>query len=440
MSNRKQVLELFEQQQDFLSQTVAAGIEQHRKGDAHITVTDKVGNVIPAAKVKVTQKSHEFKFGANLFMLEEFESPAKNALYREYFAELFNMATLPFYWDATEPERGQTRYAKGSEKLYRRPPIDLCIEYCEEHGIEPREHALAYDAFFPKWLYDAPVAEVKKAYENRCREISQRYERKIPTIEVTNEMSWPKGKTAFYDEPDFVSWCFGTAAKYFPENQLVVNDTTYAAWGPWGRTTDQYYAYIEAQLLKGTRIDAIGMQYHMFIPAEKEYAETRPYYDPKNLYRHMDLYSRLGKPLQVTEVTIPAYSQSEEDEEIQARTMEYLYAIWFSHPNMEQIVYWNLVDGYAAFAPLGDMTAGENYYHGGLIRFDFTPKPAYYRIKNLIHNVWHTETNLITSREGQTEFRGFYGAYDVQITVDGHTTHHCIDLSAKKDNIFKLII
>ena len=65
----------------------------------------------------------------------------------------------------------------------------------------------------------------------------------------------------------------------------------------------------------------------------------------------------------MTEVTIPAYSNSEEDEALQAEIIEKLYSIWFSHSNMEQIIYWNLVDGYAAFAPQGDMTAGENYYY-----------------------------------------------------------------------------
>ena len=120
--------------------------------------------------------------------------------------------------------RGKPRYAKDSPKIYRRPTPDLCIEFCERHGIEPREHALAYDQFFPKWLYDAGVEEVKRELERRYREISERYADKIRTIEVTNEMSWAKGKTSFYDEPDFVEWCFKLAEKHFPNNQLVINE------------------------------------------------------------------------------------------------------------------------------------------------------------------------------------------------------------------------
>ena len=29
------------------------------------------------------------------------------------------------------------------------------------------------------------------------------------------------GKTAFYDAPDFVEWCFKCAEKYFPANQQI---------------------------------------------------------------------------------------------------------------------------------------------------------------------------------------------------------------------------
>ncbi|MBO5060617.1 MAG: endo-1,4-beta-xylanase [Clostridia bacterium] len=438
MEDRRKVLELFEEQKEFLDEKINFGIEQYRKGYADIVIRDKNGDIVQGVKVKLTQKSHEFKFGANLFMLDELETQEKNEAYKKYFADTFNMATLPFYWDATEPEKGRTRYDKDSEKLYRRPAIDLCIEFCKKHGIEPREHALAYEHFFPEWLYNASVPEEKIAIEKRYQEISERYKDTIPTIEVTNEMEWEKGRTAFYDEPDFVEWCFKLAEKYFPANQLVINEHTAAAWGDRCRATDKYYSYIEAAMLKGARIDAIGMQYHMFFRAEEEYPKTRMYYNPEMLYKHMDLYSNFGKPLQVTEVTVPAYSNDEQDEAIQAEIIEKLYSVWFSHPNVEQIIYWNLVDGYAAFADQGDMTSGENYYYGGLLRFDMTPKPAYYTIKNLIEKKWHTETEAVSDGSGKINFKGFYGEYDVQLEVDGKTVHTNIKLSSKGSNVFNI--
>lgn len=440
MSDRKKVLELFEKNKEYMEERVNNGIEQNRKGYAEICVKDKDGNEISGVQISVKQKSHEFKFGANLFMLDEFENEEKNELYKKYFSETFNMATLPFYWDSTEPEKGKTRYAKDSCKLYRRPPIDLCMEFCEKHGIEPREHALAYEHFFPSWLRDASVTEVKIALENRFREISEKYKDRIPTIEVTNEMEWRNGVTAFYKEPDYIEWCFKTAEKYFPANQLVINEWTNKVWGDVCMPTDKYYAYIEANVLKGARIDAIGMQYHMFYRAEDEYEATRTFYDPRKLYEHMDLYSNFGKALQVTEVTVPSYSNKPEDEALQAEIIEKLYSIWFSHSNVEQIIYWNLPDGYAAFAPRGDMTAGENYYHGGLFRFDMTPKPAYYTIKNLIEKTWHTKEDITTDASGKAGFKGFYGKYDIELEINGKKETKEISFGKKSPKNFEIVI
>lgn len=443
MFDRKRALELFEEHKDAVYARIAEGIEKYRKGDCSVRITDENGEPLSNAKVKIKQKSHEFKFGANIFMLDELETEEKNEKYKKYFADLFNMATLPFYWDSLEPERGKPRYEKDSPKVYRRPAPDLCIEFCEKHGIEPREHALAYAGFFPKWLEGASVDEAKRELERRYAEISERYADKIPTVEVTNEMSWSKTVSSFYDEPDYVEWCFKMAEKYFPDNVLCINENTDLSWADKGRVTDKYYAYTEANILKGARVDAIGMQYHLHNKREDEYEKTRKTLDPLKLYRHMDLYASFGKPIHITEVTVPAYSWEAEDEELQAEMIEKLYSVWFSHPNVEQIIYWNLIDGYAHLwdpdpdkikASQGDMTLGENYYYGGLLRFDMTPKPAYYKIKELTQRMWHTEKTAVSDETGRIEFRGFYGKYEVEVTVDGKTVTKEIELSSKKDN------
>lgn len=445
MSERRKVLELFEKQKEYMDKRVAEGIEKYRKGDAKITLTDKKGNPIKGAKVKAIQKTHEFRFGANLFLLDELETEEKNQKYRELFADVFNIATLPFYWNTLEPERGETRYEKNSPPIYRRPPIELCMEYCEEKGIEPREHALAFDAYFPDWLSKLNLEETKAALEQRFKEISERYADKINNIEVTNEMERDHWVSCFYNEPDYVEWCFKMAEKYFPNNHLTINDHTPVSWLDCCRASDKYYAYIEANMLKGARIDGIGMQYHLFYTREQEYEKTRRLLNPESLYKHMDLYANFGKPLQVTEITVPSYSWEAEDEEIQAEILENLYSIWFSHPNMEQIIYWNLVDGYThVWNPdprkikesQGNMSLGQNYYHGGLLRFDLSPKPAFNRIKKLIKETWHTEESLVTNGIGLLTFKGFYGEYDLLIELDGKTVKKEIKTSSKGDNVF----
>ena len=134
-------------------------------------------------------------------------------------------------------------------------------------------------------------------------------------------------------------------------------------------------------------------------------------------------------------MTIPAYSSLPEDEDIQAELLRGVYTTFFSHPAMEAIIYWNLVDGYAAFAPLGDMTHGENYFHGGLMRFDMSEKPSFRVLKDLIHKEWHTDGSVKAS-DGKAKFRGFYGDYDIVIHADGKSIPARISLSRYGDNKF----
>ncbi len=417
--SRREVLKDFLKYQEETDLRVNYGIEQYRKGNFRISVVDKEGKPVKNAKVVLSLKKHEFKFGANIFMLDELETKEKNEQYKKYFADTFNMATLPFYWKGLENEKGKPRYDKDSPKVYRRPAPDLCMEFCEKHGIEPREHALAYDWIFPDWVKELPVDEAKKEFTRRCKEISERYADKIRTIEVTNECFWDCDQSsAMYNENDFVEWCFKEAERYFPYNQLVINDWTGVVWGGQPRNRHAFFMQIERALAKNARIDAIGMQYHMFYKAENEIEKTRAYYNPRYLFSIMDKYGEFNRPLQVTEVTIPSYTYEAEDEEIQAEIIRQLYRIWFSHKNMEQIIYWNLVDGYAAFAPQGDFTSGENYYRGGLLRFDMTPKPAYFAIKDLIEKEWNTQTEVVTDENGYAYFKGFYGDYSATIGKD----------------------
>ena len=243
-----------------------------------------------------------------------------------------------------------------------------------------------------------------------------------------------KGPHIFIRRTRLCQWCFKWQANTSVQNQLVINEHS-AVWADQGRASDKYYSQIERALIKGAPIDAIGMQYHMFYRAEDEYKETRPFYNPLKLFKVLNNYARLGKPIQITEITIPAYTESEEDEALQAKDYQYLYSIWFNHKNVEQIIYWNLVDGYAAFAPQGDMTAGENYYRGGLLRFDFTPKPAYYTVKNYLARRGTHRRRPPRTKSGRARFKRLYGGYEATVTAKGAEYKEQIQLKDGKNEI-----
>ena len=69
-----------------------------------------------------------------------------------------------------------------------------------------------------------------------------------------------------------------------------------------------------------------------------------------------------------------------------------------------------------------------------------TPKPAYHTIKNLIQKKWHTETEVVSDVDGMAKFKGFYGEYDVKISINGKTVCETIKLSSKGNNTFNIKI
>ena len=304
---REKVLKPFVDHADYMNDRVNSGIEANRKGWAKIRVVDGEGNPVPGVKITAEQKDHDFKYGANIFMLDEMENDYKNAEYKRLFAEAFNMATVSFYWCDLEPEEGKPRLSKDSPRVYRRPPIDLSLEYCEKNGITPKEHCLVYDYFTPTWVKNE-VDAAKKAYEKRFEVLAEHYADRIHGWEVINETLCNYGHCVLEKEKGWVEWAFKLADRYFPKNQLIINETHFQIWGPaFHEDRSAYYMIIERALNRGCRIDTIGMQFHMFSLPETEVAQSAPFYDPTNIYAVLDRYADFGKTFQITELTITCH-------------------------------------------------------------------------------------------------------------------------------------
>lgn len=419
MTSNEAIVKFIREQKEFLETTVKENIKKYRKGDAEIIVTDENGNRIENAKISVRQTGHEFYFGANIFMLDEFENETDNEKYKEVFARLFNMATVPFYWNTLEPEQGKPRYAADSPKIYRRPAPDLCVDFCEERGIEPKLHCLAYEQFRPEWL---PEDEsVKPLYEKRFREISERYSHRMNRFEVTNEVLISnnyKKKSPMYKEVDGILWFYKLADKYFPNNELEINECNVIYDDNFRDHFSPYFLHIQRLLDLGARIDRIGMQHHFFInirgeqPVEEVERQAKSWVNPQYMYRLLDTYSYFGKPIEFTEITFPTFGDTEEDELVQAEVIEAMYSTWFSHPSMDSIIYWNLPDGYAYNA---NPTWNENRVRGGILHHDLTLKKSGEILDRLINKEWRTNENIATDSNGSARFNGFYGSYEITV-------------------------
>jgi hypothetical protein len=78
------------------------------------------------------------------------------------------------------------------------------------------------------------------------------------------------------------------------------------------------------------------------------------------------------------------------------------YKTLLSQPSVEAMTYWDLTDRAWLGAP------------AGMVRRDFSPKPAYEAMLGLIKGEWWiSPTKMTTDAEGRLRFRGFLGDYEV---------------------------
>lgn len=408
MSAIKKYLELGK---DYFNERADRDIEKYRKGDFKVTVF-KNGKPYDT-EISYKLKKIDFDFGCNIFMLDQYENENVQERYLELWKNLFNTAVVPLYWEGTEPERDYLRYKKeSSNDVYRRPPAERVVQYCKQNGIATKGHPLFWHEFIPKWLPEN-WDELLVLIEKRFKEISELFAEDIPVFDCVNEPAriWDMchehksdGYKMVVPPEGYLEQLFELGKKYFPNNELILNEATGAAICEFKGIYGGYYQLAERLLKQGCKIDRIGLQCHI-----RDNETYKNLYHAERFYGILDGYSKLGKPIVLSEIGL-----STEDEEIQAEATEQLYKICFSVENMSGIFWWNLDDN-GIFCDKQRNADSENLPYGGLCR-QGRPKAAYKVLDRLINHEWTTngKADLL---DGNASFRGFYGEYE--ITVDG---------------------
>lgn len=404
-----------------LNQRIDDNIEKYRKGDASIEVVDAAGKPVTDAKIDLQQTNHEFLFGCNAFVLGQLGD--KEKLYEEAFTKIFNFTTVPFYWEGTEPVRGEIRYSDPAPDMWRRPPAARFLPWAEKNNITLKGHPMLWHAYNPSWL-PADADELRGLYQKRFREIAERFGGKINIWDVVNEsLVCRKDYPLLTPDRDYVRWAFAEATPLFPENTLLmINEVTSFNFQPY--ETNPYVAQIKDLQSKGAKIRGIGLQYHFFRRERMDAYLASPNSNPNAL---LDLYEKFAEfelPLYITEITFS--SAGEGGPELQAEVTSDHYRLWFSAPTMAGITWWNLGDGTAV--------KGENEALGGLIDEDFAPKPSYQALDQFINKTWKTQTTVKTDAKGHAQFRGFHGDYQYVAQVGGKKIEGTLSLHSKGEN------
>ena len=356
-------------------------IERNRKSDALVRLVDAAGKPVAGAKITVTQTGHEFLFGGNIYGFDR-SGKAVDAAYKDRFAEIFNYATVGFYWSSYEAQRGKPNYEY----------TDRVVAWGVEHGIRMKGHPLLWGdaAGVPPWSNGQPAPAIQR---HRVEEIMTRYGDRIGFWEVVNEPSHlPEPKI---DDP------YRWARQINPRAYLIVNDYHVLADGGPG-----FFHLLSTAKRNGVPFDGVGIQAH-------EPRTTR--FPLDQVQRIFDHYATLGKELHITEFTptsagakiTGSHRSGIWDEPAQADYAVKFYRVCFAHPALRGITWWDLSDKHSWLPG------------GGLLRADMSPKPAYEELKKLIHQEWMTRTAGTSDAAGQFAFRGFRGPYQVSVEAHG---------------------
>ncbi|WP_405086252.1 endo-1,4-beta-xylanase [Microbispora sp. NBC_01389] len=385
-------------------------IRKHRTADATLTVTAQ-GAPLAGQEVVVAQRRHKFLFGCigvDFIPLANGEPPAPDQPaatgsqeVADLWLDVFNFATLPFYWRWFEPERGRP----DTERIL------TAARWFADRGCVVKGHPLAWHTETADWLMDLPNAEIAKAQADRIRREVTEFAGVIDMWDVVNEVvimpifdKYDNGITRICREMGripMVRMVFDAAREANPHATLLLNDFDMSA---------AYECLIEGVLEAGVQIDVLGLQSHMH----------QGYWGEAKTLATIDRFARYGLPIHFTETTIvsghimpeeivdlndyqiPEWPTTPEGEARQADEVVRHYKTLLSHPSVEAMTYWGLSDGGWLGAP------------GGFVRVDGTPKPSYEALRSLVKDEWWLPpTTMVTDDDGRVRFTGFLGEYEV---------------------------
>ena len=387
-----------------------SAIRQHRMTKATVTLVHD-GLPLAGQAVLVEQKNHHFLFGSNwgdgslALANGELSGQAKEQaeLRNERFVQLFNLATLPFYWARFEPQRGQPQ----TQRI-----LNAARWYLNHHCVV-KGHPLCWHTLTADWLLTMSNPEILQAQAARIQRDVSDFAGVIDVWDVVNEAvimpifdRYDNGITRLCKELGrikLIGAMFEAVRAVNPKATLLLNDFD---------VSPAYDILIEGCLEAGIPIDVIGIQSHMH----------QGYWGVERTQRVLEQFARFNLPIHFTENTIVSghlmppeivdlndyqisdWPSTPEGEERQAQEVVVHYKTLLAHPAVQAITWWDLTDGGWLNAP------------AGLLRRDQSPKPAYTELLKLIKGEWWlAPTRLTTDAKGQFSFDGFLGEYELSL-------------------------
>jgi GH35 family endo-1,4-beta-xylanase len=289
-----------------------ARIEQIRKRDVRLVITDVTGNPMPGAGLAIRQTNHRFGFGSAI------NGNISNPDYAAFFRNNFEWAVMEneSKWYANEPTQGNVSYAVA----------DSISKFCRTNGITLRGHTIFWsvETHVQDWVKNLNQADLRVALTNRLNSAVGHFKDTFVHWDVNNEMlhgDYFESRLGTWVRP----WMFQQARAIDPDVKLFVNEYNVIT----SSDTDAYKQQIADLLAAGAPIGGVGAQGHFGATVNVPLTEAR-----------IDSLAELGLPIWITE-----YDSVNADESVRAENVEALYRLAFSKESVDGVLMWGFWAG-----------------------------------------------------------------------------------------------
>lgn len=419
-----------EDQADFLKECDSR-IDQHRKREVALRLTDRTGKALTGVEVEVEMLRHAFPFGDQLWPLDAMVrdgegNSGKARAWKQRFAEVFNAATSLCYW--TERPRNDASKTEDQQGDWRIENFADTVDWTLSEGMRAKGHPLFWSIpkCVPDWVLAYDYETRMKFAEVRIRNLVARFKGQVtiwdainePMWEATfkniHEREWPHIE-AISDVADMIepvmTWC----REEDPDALYLVNDYGMEESKKDGQLTgndgsnvtaasqrERFIALFEELLRRNCAPDAVGLQAHTgWVPHERQWAIYDQFANATGLpvhitefWAHTDDLRKSGK------------FSDEQIQEIQAAYIGNTLTAAFAHPAIEGFFFWGFMNTALRWTE----------------RSGHDTMPAFSTVRDLIQKTWRTHEKLTTDDEGVVRFRGFFGEYSLRHSLTARTT------------------
>ncbi len=459
---------------------IDADIEKNRKTDAVVDIPDAK----PGTTVKIRQTTSDFWYGSHIFNYNQLGNHESNEKYKSLFGNLFNSATVAFYWKNWETEKGRQRFREevwDTEEWWnkqkdpyqyshwRRPASDPVVEFLRERKLRVQGHPLVWGN--RKW--QMPLWTIEEMLSPEEQKTYARIVSKSPYFKDNREDNTHFKKEYHDMSVEQLEKAFPQLAenyqKYFDRHIRDIAEYYGDKVESWDVVNESAQDYKSGALQRSKKLckSAYGIMPGDFtcksfktaasaFPKsvklnindwliEKSYADQTA--DLLKRGCRIDLLGmqmHLFNPKQCADIAAGAAIETPESEWekiamlSQAGLPIHVSEITITAPSddekgrkIQAIIARNLYRLWFSSAPVAGITwwnvvdncgAKGEPSTSGLFTRDMKPKAVFYALDRLINHEWRTDTEAKTGKDGKLRFRGFKGNYELTYTDNAGNT------------------